>query len=120
MVKINSIKVDTNFYLSEFQCPCCNCVIIHSDLLKGLVKLRRKIQEPIFINSGYRCIKENERVGGVKTSYHLFGMAVDITVRSKNLLKLCEFAHIVGFKGIGVYGNFLHLDVREYQSHWEG
>jgi len=120
MNKTNSIKIDTNFCLSEFQCPCCAHVIIHSDLLKLLVKLRNLVREPIYINSGFRCIKENKKVSGVDKSYHLFGMAADISLRSKRLMDIAEFAHSVGFKGIGVYKNFLHLDVREYQSHWEG
>jgi len=120
MIKINSIKIDTFFYLSEFQCPCCSRVIIHSDLLKYLVKLRNLIREPLFINSGFRCIDENKKVGGVEKSYHLFGMAADISVKQKNIMDLAEFAHSIGFKGIGVYKTFLHLDVREYQEHWEG
>lgn len=120
MVKINSIKIDPNFYLSEFQCPCCNCVILHSDLLKYLVKLRRLIREPIYINSGYRCKAENIRVGGTDKSYHMFGMAADITTKLMSMSDLAEMAESVGFKGIGLYGNFLHLDVREYQEHWEG
>lgn len=120
MIKINSVKVDQNFYLSEFQCPCCCRVILHSDLLKYLVKLRRLIREPIYINSGYRCITENTKVGGVKGSYHLLGMAADITVKNTSMEDLSIMAKSAGFKGIGLYRTFIHVDVREYESHWEG
>ena len=34
--------------------------------------------EPIYINSGYRCKKLNENVGGSKTSQHINGSAADI------------------------------------------
>ncbi|WP_294600451.1 D-Ala-D-Ala carboxypeptidase family metallohydrolase [uncultured Rikenella sp.] len=37
---------------------------------------------PITVNSGYRCPKLNAAVGGVSTSQHLKGEAVDITVGS--------------------------------------
>lgn len=45
--------------------------------------LREWYGEPIYINSGYRSIALNRAVGGKSTSHHLFGMAADITVRSK-------------------------------------
>ena len=34
--------------------------------------------DPIIINSGFRCPEVNIAVGGVSTSYHLTGCAVDI------------------------------------------
>ena len=118
MSKINDIRIDKDFILSEFQCPCCNRVILHKDLLDYLVKLRRLIREPIYINSGYRCTKENKRIGGVKGSYHLFGMAADITVKQKSMKDLAHMSESVGFKGIGYYATFVHVDVRTYPSHW--
>ena len=120
MKDINDIRIDTNFVLSEFQCPCCGRVMLHPDLLKLLAKLRLRIQEPIYINSGYRCKKENDKVGGTKASYHTYGMAADITVRNIKISDLVVFAESVGFKGIGIYGNFCHLDVRPNKYHWSG
>ncbi|GAI77731.1 unnamed protein product [marine sediment metagenome] len=120
MKDINNIRIDTNFILSEFQCPCCGRVMIHPDLLKRLAKLRLRIQEPIYINSGYRCKAENKHVGGTKASYHTFGMAADIEVKNTDLLNLAQLAESVGFNGIGIYGNFLHLDVRPKKYHWSG
>ena len=117
---INDIKIDKYFTLSEFQCPCCKCVMLHPDLLKNLIKLRSLIREPIYINSGYRCKEYNSQVGGVKHSYHMFGMAADISVRHFSISDLSIQAKQVGFRGIGVYKNFLHVDVREYPEHWEG
>lgn len=44
--------------------------------------LRRLYGKPIIITSGYRCPALNERVGGVKNSWHTQGNAADIHVAS--------------------------------------
>lgn len=48
-------------------------------LLSILDILREDFGKPIIINSFYRNSVHNYRVGGVKTSKHLIGAAVDIT-----------------------------------------
>lgn len=40
--------------------------------------LREWYGKPIYVNSGYRCRALNEAVGGVPTSFHLYGYAADI------------------------------------------
>jgi len=119
MNKINYIQISRNWNLQEFQCPCCKRVILHADLLKKLIKLRWEIKEPLYINSGYRCQEENEKVGGVKKSYHLFGMAADVSVRNISIPELLYFAEKYKFGGIGIYRTFLHLDIRQIESRWE-
>jgi len=119
MNKINRIKLSKHFYLNEFQCNCCNQVILHSDLLKRLVSLRGSINRPIYINSGYRCKKENIKVGGVKNSYHRVGMAVDIRSKGISISELAIYAEGIGFKGIGIYKTYLHLDIRDKKYIWE-
>lgn len=49
------------------------------NLLHILDDLREEYGKPIIINSFYRDTAHNLRVGGVKTSKHLCGAAVDIT-----------------------------------------
>ena len=44
--------------------------------------IREKWQSPIYITSGYRCAELNKKVGGAENSYHLRGMAADITAKS--------------------------------------
>lgn len=44
-----------------------------------LQPIRDKYGKPIIVTSGYRCEKLNTLVGGVKTSQHVKGEAVDIT-----------------------------------------
>jgi len=111
---MNNIKISENFNLKEFECPCCHRVMLDSKLLNLLQKLRDTIQEPIIITSGYRCKDENERVGGVKNSYHLFGMAADITISTRDLTTVRKICRKIGFMGIGFYysRSFIHLDVR--------
>ena len=119
---INYIKISPNFHLSEFECPCCHLVKLDPRLLEKLQKLRDQIGGPLYISSGYRCPRENARVGGVPHSYHLYGMAADVYTKTVPLDKLLELAREVGFTGIGYYPkrHFLHLDVREKPYFWKG
>jgi len=123
MNKINYIKIAKFFSLYEFECPCCRRVMLSPDLLARLNHLRRVINRPIYINSGYRCKEENHKVGGAPGSYHLLGMAVDIHVKDILLSDLLLYAQEIGFNGIGFYENknFLHLDIRPGPNHfWKG
>jgi len=112
--QINDIIIAPHFNLSEFACPCCKRVMLHPLLLEKLEKLRKIIERPIHITSGYRCFEYNQKVGGVANSYHLIGLAADIKVKDINLIELLEICENIDFAGIGFYEkkNFLHLDVR--------
>ena len=118
---INHIKIAPNFYLSEFECPCCHLVKIEPELLGKLQRLRDLIGGPLYITSGYRCEKENKRVGGVPHSYHLLGMAADVYSKCVDVSRLLTLAKEVGFRGIGYYPRrgFLHLDIRENPYYFE-
>jgi len=123
MNKINHIKISRFFSLCEFECPCCKRVMLSPELLLKLEHLRGLIKKPIYINSGYRCSEYNQKVGGIKSSYHMLGMAADIHVQDIFLSYLLFFAQRVGFTGIGFYEkkNFLHLDVRPGSKRfWKG
>ena len=56
-------------------------------LMEQLDKIRDKWGRPIYVNSGYRCPELNKAVGGVKTSQHQLGVAVDITTKDAKLDK---------------------------------
>ena len=45
-----------------------------------LEQVRKYLNKPISINSGYRCPELNQSVGGQKSSQHLLGCAADIRV----------------------------------------
>ena len=53
----------------------------------------RQAQGPIVINSGYRSPQLNKRIGGVNTSNHLTGCAVDI--RCSGIEQAIEYAAIL-------------------------
>lgn len=60
-----------------------------------LEKIRGLFGEPIIVSSAYRNSKVNKLVGGVNTSFHLFGRAADL--HTPNLTKLTrvikEYCH---------------------------
>jgi uncharacterized protein YcbK (DUF882 family) len=121
--QINEIDIAPYFKLSEFACPCCKRVMLHPMLLNKLVEFRAIIKKPLYITSGYRCAEYNQKVGGIKCSYHLLGLAADIRVEGVSALDLLEHAEILNFSGIGFYEkkNFLHLDVRPTKlARWRG
>lgn len=54
--------------------------------------VRVHIGKPILINSGYRCEKLNEMVGGVRKSMHIKGLAADFrTGEEKDINTMFEF-----------------------------
>ena len=67
---------------------------------------RDKIMKPIFLTSTYRNEKHNERAGGVSTSQHLFGAAIDFKC---NDIPFETFAYqFVEFLAYCVYEPTLH------------
>lgn len=108
-----------NFSRAEFACKGDNCcghsAPVHPLLVKGLQELRDLLHRPLIITSGFRCVKHNSEIQGVSDSYHCLAMAADITcgyVDSKELSNLAETILIFRHGGIGVYPEWVHLDVR--------
>ena len=73
---------------------------------KVLQPLRDKFGAPIIVNSGYRSKQVNKAVGGVASSQHVKGEAVDITAGSKDqnrrlfeILKTMEFDQLIDERG---------------------
>lgn len=78
---------------------------------------------PIHVNSGVRCEEHNRNVGGAPSSYHMRGMAVDITVRGyspRETWRLCRELQKQGLiGGLGKYISFVHVD-RGPERNWDG
>lgn len=58
--------------------------------LRALAELLERIRtllgdRPILVNSGYRCPRLNQHIGGAKTSQHMLGEAADIRVPGMDL-----------------------------------
>ncbi len=82
--------------------------------ISRLQELRSLLNRPIEVTSGLRCLAHNERVGGAKNSRHLIGAAADLAVvRSADRYEMVALAMRLGFHGIGVARNFVHVDLRE-------
>jgi uncharacterized protein YcbK (DUF882 family) len=78
-------------------------------LLVALEFLRRDVNRPLLIVSGYRSPETNRAVGGATSSRHLLGDAVDIPAGYATL----QQAEAAGFVGIGTRGGWvIHVDVR--------
>jgi len=120
MIKvINNLQISKHFYLSEFLChDGSNEITLDYKLVELLQKLRWVVGRPIKIVSGYRTVSHNRNVGGSPKSQHLVGRAADITVKGYNPKQLAELAEQLGFDGIGIYPNFVHLDCRGYKARW--
>lgn len=116
---MNNFNISKNFKLKEFECKDgSHLVKVDDELLQKLQKLRNRIKKPIIINSGFRTEEWNKKVGGSPRSQHLQGKAVDIRVYGIKTTELAKYAEEIGFDGIGIYKNFIHVDVRGYKARW--
>lgn len=104
------------------------------DNIKELVEnilqpLRDKWGGPLFVNSGYRCLKLNKAVGGVPTSQHCLGQASDIGCTDPYALaKLAKWMKL-DYDQMILYPSFVHFSFRKdganrnqllYASKWKG
>ena len=81
------------------------------ELVQRLDELRAACGFPLIVASGYRTEKHNELVGGVDSSSHTSGYAVDL--RASSTAKRWTIVHNaikLGFNRIGCGHNFIHLD----------
>jgi uncharacterized protein YcbK (DUF882 family) len=101
------------FRVDEFDCPCCGLRDMDEHFLKMLDHARLLAGVPFIINSGFRCITHNTKVGGKLTSSHRRGLAVDIKVKdSHTRFKILEALLAVGFIRIGIHDPaFIHVDL---------
>lgn len=82
---------------------------IQALVVNVLQPLRTALGVPMPVNSGYRCPKLNEAVGGVPTSQHLKGEAADIATAMP--LRMARKAVEMGlpFDQMGIYPTFVHF-----------
>jgi uncharacterized protein YcbK (DUF882 family) len=104
------------FKQEEFLCKCrhdCDKDKVRPDdgLLVLLDKARELAGVPFVVESGIRCPEHNAEVGGVDSSAHIWGLAVDIrAMDSVTRYKVLRAMFDVGFKRIGIGANFIHVD----------
>ena len=103
-----------HFNSSEFACKCgCGTAFtINPSLLEKLEGIRKFLNRPIEIASGFRCPTYNVKVGGVSDSVHPDGNAADIRIETSGDRMDVVIAVIsMGFLRIGVAKTFIHVDV---------
>ena len=135
MKKLNIIAFDgqitKNFNIEEFKCRANGEVLINKNFIDHVDRLqvfREWYNRPMVINSGYRTVNYNKRVGGSPKSKHIEGIATDFKLpqefynfddkRKKVFLEnvknkwyeICENDNLGG--GVGWYDTFIHLDSR--------
>lgn len=109
----NLKKITENFRAYEFVCSCCKKEGIKDDLVFHLQLAHNLLPKNsvMVITSGYRCEEHNKEIGGVENSSHLGGWAADIKCdNSTYRFHLMKALIDAGFKRIGRYDDFLHVD----------
>ncbi len=108
------MRVPTHFSPEEFRCRCgCGLGIeqMRPELLERLEAARDKAAIPFRITSAIRCPAHNRAVGGVPTSAHLYGWAVDIAcTTSGERYRMVSALIEAGFIRLGIARSFIHAD----------
>jgi len=118
VVRVKKEKV-RYFNYSEFDSPDVqgSGQMMDKTLLEMLDEVRDKFDKPIHITSGFRTPAHNEAVGGVETSSHLKGLAVDIACnKSTDRFDLINCLLDVGFSRIGIADTFIHTDIDQTKA----
>jgi len=109
--------IRTHFSDKEMDCGCGCGKTVAPELLVHLEALRALIDKPLSVTSGARCETHNREVGGKQHSWHLKGLAVDISCVDSDLrCEIIRLAALLGFNGIGIARTFIHLDLRPADS----
>lgn len=101
------------FRLEEFDSPDApgSGENMQRSTLIRLENARRIAGIPFKINSGFRTVKHNRKVGGKPDSAHTKGHAADISAISGQVkFKIVKACMEAGFKRIGIYRTFIHVD----------
>lgn len=123
------MKITKNFSLNEFESrdgfPMSKEITDNIiELANNLQVIRDYIGQPIFINSAYRSVAHNKRIGGVSNSQHVLGKASDITVKNISPKRLYRIINrlikkgLIKQGGLGLYRGFVHYDIRGTKARW--
>jgi uncharacterized protein YcbK (DUF882 family) len=96
-------------------------IVIETDFMDRLERLRARFGKPFLFNSCYRTPAHNVAVSAVKSDDgpHTLGLACDIRVTGGDVFRLIQLAIAEGFTGIGVSQKigsavderYVHLDM---------
>lgn len=94
-----------HFKKSEFSCRC-GCGYSDEDLevVEILEMIRKHFgNHPVIVTSGCRCVKHNNKVGGIKGSKHLEGKACDFYIQNVSTQNLLNYCYTLMNQGIIKY-----------------
>jgi uncharacterized protein YcbK (DUF882 family) len=130
-------RLSTHFTVEEFDCR--DGTKVQARDYNGLTYLCETFLEPlrkkygsVHVNSGYRTRSYNAKIGGASNSYHVYtahdgnDQAADITCARGNPSQWHAYLNAIRAKrrggkgGLGLYRNFVHVDIRDYKSDWRG
>jgi hypothetical protein len=117
--------ITPHFSVGEFAChDGSDKILVDDNLTHVLESIRMNfVGSIVSINSAYRTINYNAKIGGAPHSQHLLGKAADIQVTVNGLqIKpeiVAAYAEHMCIGGIGLYPSFTHVDVRPVRSRWE-
>lgn len=108
-------EIFKNCTTSEIFDALDNKIIIEQILfaVQCLDKIRKNFDFPFKVNSWYRGHDHNLRVGGVKNSAHLQGLAIDISLRGLQAKQVVEYIKEnidkTEIDQLIVYPTFIHI-----------
>ncbi len=107
----NDGRCSLNFSFKEFASKGNGWIRVHRALVRGLEEYRELVGGPVVVVSGHRDQTHNRKVGGTRSSQHLYGNGVDLApAQGANAVK-----RLGSFSGIGIQratGLVRHVDVR--------
>lgn len=111
------VQLSEHFNKDEFACNdgCGEDFNVPPELINILETAREYFNEPIHINSGFRCFKHNNAVNGAPKSFHLKAWAADIVINNVSPKDVYDYFDQTYSDKYGVieYETFVHIDVRE-------
>lgn len=112
-------QISENFKVKEFACKDnSDKILIDVTFVQThLQDIRTHFGKPVNVNSGYRTLAYNNRVGGAKNSYHTKGRAFDISIKGITPQEIAKYAESIGVPGIIQYNTFVHVDSRD-NKYW--
>lgn len=108
-----------NFTPDELACKHCNAQGITPDIMDILQAIRTEMAKPIFLSSGYRCVKHPVEQEKDKPGEHTLGMAVDIICYGARALEIIKIAMSHDVKRVGIHqkgnhnGRFVHIGIAD-------
>lgn len=106
-----------NFTADEMACKHCKAQGITPEIMDIMQSIRTSIGQPIFVSSGYRCVKHPVEQDKDKPGEHTYGMAVDIIAHGARALDIIKLAQALDVRRIGVHqkgnpnGRFVHIGI---------